>query len=38
MYFTFNQNNSGGSFDFDEKKGISLLLNHSATSVAKKNS
>lgn len=38
MFYTFNQNNSGGSFDFDEKLGITQYVvieasNHEAANL-----
>lgn len=34
MYYTFNQNNSGGSFDFDESRGITHRVIIEANSLA----
>lgn len=33
MFYTFNQNNSGGGFDFDAKRGISRYVIISADST-----
>lgn len=33
MFYTFNQNNSGGSFDFDKARGITHYVIIEANSV-----
>ncbi|MFJ5103195.1 hypothetical protein [Streptomyces sp. NPDC088554] len=37
MFFTFNQNNSGGGFDFDEARGISEYVIVEAASAEEAN-
>lgn len=37
MFFTYRQNNSGGVFDFDDRKGIGVAVIVEAASVAEAN-